>query len=1114
MNYSIFILNKHGGLARVLIRLFASFIFCILILAQDSVGQSVDSVNVTIELRKESLAELFQKIENQSSLRFAYKVQNIERYSNLNLPLEARTVRATLDLIFQDTPLRYKQVDNNVIVNEEQGNSGTRNAEDVVITGRVKTRDGTPLPGVSVFVKGTTTGTATNPDGTYAVEVGSNDVLIFSFIGFKTYQASVTNMAVMDVVLEEDATTLNEVQINGGYYSTTQATSTSNIARVTAADITRQPSVNPLQSLQGRMAGVEIVQQSGIPGSAISVQIRGRNSLRPDASRPLYVIDGVQVASSPITSYGSLMINGTDPLNAINPENIETFEVLKDADATAIYGSRGANGVVLITTKRAKDQEGRTSLEASFYSGVGKANQVKNLMNARQYLRMRNEAFDNDNVSPSATPGLHYAPDLMVWDTTRNTDWQDVLFGGTANISDAQLALSGGGAATSFRFGMGYHSETLVFPGDFGYQKISGNMSVNHRSKDKKFSLVFTANYAHDNNELFDGFQLIPWGMNLAPVAPKLYDDNGDLNWEIVDGRSTWYNPMSVMRKTQQIKNDNLIANTVLQYGILKGLTFKANTGFSRMTSDEVIITPLSSFDPTTPGRNSTAVAGSSSQSWILEPQLVFKHTFGKLFFDAVAGSTWQSTTTSHQLFTGYDYLSDNLLGDLGAATPPIDKGPNNTSTQYRYNAFFARLSFNWNEKYLLNLTGRRDGSSRFGSDKKFANFGAIGAGWIFSEENFMKDQSLLSFGKLRASFGTTGSDQIGDYQYFERYEPTPNSYQNTIGLVPVALLNPDYAWEINKKLETGLELGFLNDRILFSASWYLNRSSNQLLDRPLPLITGFASVLGNSTATVQNTGVEFTITATSIQAGDFKWTSSFNLTIPRNKLISYPGLAGSGDAGKFIIGESLSIRKLFHVTGVNPQTGLYEIQDVNGDNSYTQADRTEVIDLARKFYGGIGNNLSWKGFEFSFFFEFVRQQGENTFYLYTMPGTFSVGSQYMAAQGNQPTSVFDRWQQEGDISDVMKFSQSGNSISAYDKMAFSDRAFSDASFIRLKTVSLGYNVPAKWMQKIKLQSCHVYVQGQNLLTFTKYDGLDPQAPGRKSLPALKMITAGVQLTF
>jgi len=454
----------------------------------------------------------------------------------------------------------------------------------------------------------------------------------------------------------------------------------------------------------------------------------------------------------------------------------------------------------------------------------------------------------------------------------------------------------------------------------------------------------------------------------------------------------------------------------------------------------------------------------------------------------------------------GTGYTNDALLGNLAGAAD-IRMG-DNTYNQYRYQAFFARFNYDWREKYILNLTGRRDGSSRFGPGNQYANFGAIGAAWIFTKEKGVTDLlPVLSFGKIKGSYGITGNDQIGDYQYLETWSPVPNPYQGVTGIQPSGIANPNYGWETNKKTEVSIELGFWKDRLLFSTSYFLNRSSNQLILYALPGITGFSYITENSGATVQNNGFEFDLNSTNIKSDHFSWQSSLNLSIPKNELISYPNLAGSPYAHKYVVGQPLTLFESFHYTGVDPVSGLYKFDAQDPSNPVYPDDLKALKKTGPVFYGGFLNTFTYKNWRLEIFFQFTSQEGHNYLYYNQIePGTY----------GNQPTVVLNRWQKPGQIAPVEQYSQNyGDAYTAfYNLTSASDGVISDASFIRMKNLSFSYTFSPEWISHLKLRSARIYIQGQNLLTITHYMGFDPENQNYSALPPLKILTAGIQCSF
>ncbi|MEZ4970793.1 MAG: SusC/RagA family TonB-linked outer membrane protein [Flavobacteriaceae bacterium] len=952
-----------------------------------------------------------------------------------------------------------------------------------------------PMPGVHVLIKGTNKGTFTDQDGQYSLLVGNTDTLVFSYLGYHNRELPVLGRTTLDVEMQSVVTELQEVEINAGYYTVKERERTGSISRVTAEEIALQPIVSPLEALQGRMAGVEVVQQSGVTGLASSIQIRGQNSLRnsrtDNGNLPLFIVDGVPVNSKPLRSSGALTgLPGMDPLSSLNLSNIESIEVLKDADATAIYGSRGANGVVLITTKRGYKNDGKLRFEAKLYSGISSIpNRVK-LLNTEQYIGMRKNAFLNDGVEPTE----RNAPDLL-WDQQRYTDWQDVFFGGTSEVTDTNLSISSGNETTTFLLGGSYHTEGTVFPGDFGYNKITANFSLNHSSKNQKFHLNLSTNYGIDNNRLFNSVNLINYALSLPPNGPSIYKGDGTLNWE----DWTWGNPFSEIYKPQEIINNSLLSNMGVSYEFVRGLKIKANFGYSNLDNKEVIKTPKLAYNPLTWDRVNSSSTHSFVQrrSWIIEPQLEYGGSFGKFDVNTLAGLTFQSSQNDLLLSVGNGYSDESLIGNLAAADETRTNV--NENIEYNYNAIFGRLGLNWDNTYFINLTGRRDGSSRFGPNKRFSNFGAIGAAWIFSEETFIKKHfPILSFGKLRGSYGTTGSDGIPDYGYLDTYQPTPGPG----GLYPTQLTNPDYSWETNRKLETALQLGFIKDRINLGIGWFENLSSNQLVGYPLPATTGFTSVQANLPATVRNTGWEIEVSTINLNAKNFSWQTFLNFTFPETELSEFRDIEQTSYRNRYKVGHPLNIALLYQYDGIDPETGLYKVKDINNDGKYNFDDRTVVKNMGRDYYGGLSNNIRYKALSLQFLFQYVHQNNFSYMTTLTAPGTY----------GNKSVDILDdRIGSEG-VGDIQKLSQLTTANQAYSNAIKSDLAISDASFLRLKTVSLSYQLPSSLLSKYEIQKCSVFVHAQNLFTITNYNGLDPQVG--QVVPPLSTITCGVQLNL
>ncbi|WP_268225211.1 SusC/RagA family TonB-linked outer membrane protein [Sinomicrobium oceani] len=1053
------------------------------------------SQNITLDLKSATVLDVIREIETTTDYRFLYRKDQLDTSRKMDIRAKNEKLERILQKVFGNSGISYKIEQKQIVLtpNDDMpsgpaANLTTPNQEQHTVTGTVTDAQG-PMPGVSIYIKDSDRGTFSDVNGNYQISASTTDVLVFSYIGYRTQERVVGYLARINVELQEDITELNEVVLNAGYYTTTEKVRTGNIIKVTSKEVELQPLVSPLQALQGRVAGMEVTPGGDLPGAAPTIRIRGQNSLRDEGNYPLYIIDGMPINSTPVESNNSkLTFTGIDPLSTLNLSNIESIEVLKDADATAIYGSRGANGVILITTKKGIAQ--KTAFQARIYSGVSTVPNRLDLLNTKQYLQIRNRAFENDGVEPTT----RNAYDLLLWDQNRETDWQDVFWGGNAWVTNANLSASGGNANTQFQINGGYQEQGTIYPGNSKYEKATVALSLNHSTKDQKLSLGLKLNYGMDINNLVgsSGSQII----SLSPNAPAIFNEDGSLHWEEW-AEASINNPFQGYFNASKTEANNLISNLNLNYKILNNLSFSTSLGFTNLNSKELIKVPKRSYNPSswqTREHRSDHLIG-HRKSWIIEPQLNYNTHLGNLQIDGLIGTTFQQSQNNQTGVTGSGYVSEALIGNLAAAET-LTQGVNQT-TDYRYHAVFGRLGLNWNQKYFLNLTGRRDGSSRFGPGKRWANFGAIGAAWIFSEENWVREHlKFLSFGKLRGSYGTTGNDQIGDYGYLDAYEATVAPG----GLYPTALANPDYSWEVNKKLETGVQLGFLKDRINLGASWYRNRSSNQLVGYPLPGTTGFSMVQANLPATVQNTGWELEFSSSNFRSNDFNWHTSFNVSFPKNKLVSYPGLDESSYANTYRVGHPLNIALLYQYVGVDPETGLYSIEDVNVDGRYDFEDRVIIKDQNRQFFGGINNTLNYKKISLQFLWQFVKQEGNLAL--------FDVGR--YGAQRAFVAEALD------DGSPFQNISQSIGALLAYLNVQNSDLIYSDASFIRLKTLSLSYTLPASPLQTIGIDECKIFVNGQNLFTLTGYDGMDAEfATGAGTgFGNLRIITAGLQLNF
>lgn len=1088
-------------------------------------NKSIAQNKITLNVKNTPLQKVFKEIEKQSGYSIWCDQKILEKSTPVTIDIINAPIEKALSDCLKNQPLEFSIVGKTVIIGLKEKISYA-NIEDVRIDlkGQVLNDKKEPLQGASVEIKGKKKGTYTDVNGVFELKQVENDAtLLISFSGYLSKEINVKGKNFITIALIQRVSPLDQVQVIA-YGTTTRRLATGDVTTISSKEIEEEPVNNPLLALEGRVPGLFITQSTGLPGSGVTVRIQGQNSISK-GNDPLYVIDGVPYTSQLLPAINGILGSSGNqaplpignnnptgsPLSFINPSDIESIDILKDADATAIYGSRAANGAILITTKKGK--VGQARVNANIQSGWGKETRRLNLLNTQQYLKMRMEGINNDSISSYLVPSFEdNFPDIMIWDTTRYTDWQKMLVGGTAQYTNISASISGGTSAMQYILGSTYHRETTVFPGAFSDQKGSIYFNVNNLSTDQKFHLQFSGNYLVDNSSL-PSADLTANAVQLAPDAPTLYNSSGSLNWMLApDGTSTWSNPLSYIYIPYSNKSANLVGNAVMSYQVLSGLDIKSNLGYTHLQSNEFQAAEDRAVAPDVfPFYTRQATyANGTIDSWIFEPQITYKKAtrYGRL--EILMGSTFQQSSSNRRQLQGNGYNSDLVLEDIGSAASVT---VNSTLvSEYKYNALFGRLNYSWQDKYILSLTTRRDGSSRFGANNQIHDFGSIAGEWIFSQEAlFKKSMPFVSFGKVRLSYGTTGNDQIGDYQYKNLYSTLPVNipYRGITSLIPTGLPNPYLQWEETRKLQAGFDFGLFNDRLIAEMIYFQNRSSNQLLSYSLPITTGFSSIFAfNFPATVQNSGWEISFNTTNIKTSNFSWISNINLTIPKNKLVVFENLASSPYASAYTIGKPITSVKVFHYLGVNPATGLYQFADLHGNptsspNYFT--DQNVLINTSPTFYGGIYNAFHFKSFELSFLFQFVKQLGTN-YRFGNLPGQ----------EYNQPTSILNHWQKTGDVSSIQRFTFGfdNNPVQAYTYLLGSDAMWSDASYIRLKNLSISWQLPMKWRRIAHLENCRIYIQGQNLLTITKYIGLDPETLSSTSLPPLRVLTLGIQVSL
>lgn len=1071
--------------------------------------------------------QFIRQIEQQTGYQFVYVKSDIPTDARITLDMKNVRLDEILRNALEGYRLSYVIKDKMVVLSKSQKlsyrSADFESAPDENIRGLVLDENRNPLAGAEVRWKGTNSAVITGADGRFLLKkMKGAGIIRVSYIGYTVHEAAAESGKFMSLRMSPSGGELDKVEIIA-YGTTTRRLSTSNTTSVGAADIERQPVPNPLLALQGRVPGLLITQGSGNPGATVTVRIQGTNSLI-GSNDPFYVVDGVPFTSSLLSTGGNTAVWGEsagapgrpgfapttlenpgsgNPFSYLNPADIESIEILKDADATAIYGSRAGNGAILITTKRGKS--GALSVDLNLKSGWSKITRRVKLLNTQQYLQMRREAIANSNFSIGRT-----AYDMNgAWDTTRYTDWQEEFLRNSAKYFDGQVSVSGGNANTNFLMGLGFHKETTLLPSDFSDKKFSGHFSLRSSSNNQKFKLNLSTNYLIDNNRL-PATNVTTQLLYLPPHAPTLRNVDGSVNWAIEStGLATLAgrNPFADLSNRFNSNTSNFISNLTLSYLPLPGLEIKTSLGYTRFYSDQVITSSSAAVaPPERPGFNRSATfAFNTMESYILEPQATYRLHFDRHKIDILAGGTIQRNANDGKSILAEGQNSDAQLFNFSAAGKLTGTASN---TLYKYVAGFGRLGYNYDDKYLLNLTVRRDGSTRFGPASRFQNFGAVGAAWVLSKEAFVHLPSAINFLKLKFSYGTTGNDRVGDYSFMDLYQLfTVNvPYQGVTALTPTALVNNSLQWELIKKMNIGIDVGLMQDRLLFGINYARNRSSNLLQNFQLPLTAGFNTVLRNFPGMVENTSLEVTANVNILRTSNIKWSANVNFTVPRNKLVSLPDLDKLSSAPSFgyVVGKPLGVFSLYKYAGIDPQTGVALVEDAKGNVTATPSDEDfkELMDLSSPVYAGMSQSFSYKALRLDFMFQFVKQKAKR--YNQALVGS-PVGTENI----NQPELVMERWQKPGDLTNTPKFQASGNT-GVFDR---SDISYEDASFVRVKNIALSAEIPSAWITKIKVKSCRIAAQVQNLFTFTRYSGLDPET-GIAALPPFRTIVLGLQVGF
>lgn len=988
-------------------------------------------------------------------------------------------------------------------------------------TGTVKGKvtsaeEGITLPGVSVIVKGTTTGTTTDNDGNYSINTSSSATLVFSFVGMTSKEVKVGNRSVVDVVLDPDAKTLDEV-VFVAYGSQDKKTITGSQASLDSKNFANNPLPSADQMLQGKVAGLQSTAFSGQPGANQQVRIRGIGSINASAD-PLYVIDGVPVNSGDV----SRLSTSSNTLAGLNPNDIENITVLKDAASTSIYGSRAANGVILITTKKGKSGKTQVRMDAEYgVNSMAISDQAKPL-NRQQYLDLTREGLVNAGYTDTQ---ITSTLNSLGASTNYDTDWLGLV---TRQGSTQQynLSVSGGNEKTTFFASAGYYKqEATVIASNF--QRISGKINLKHNFLDK-FSLGVNLNVSNNGQagpSNGSGYANPVWGAYGLRPTMSPYNADGSINTTSADFPNI-YNPLAIASYDKRtLNNIKGLGSVSLQYSPLPDLNLSTRFGIDYNGLEENRYNNPFMGD----GRNSNGQGFAYYTrlfNWVWTNQADYRlhFTADKEFYaDLKVGYEAQKSAayTINAAATNFPSNLDLVL-PVVAATPTAAAA---SGSDYTFSSIYSNASISYHDKYVLSGSFRRDGSSRFGLNNRYGNFYSVGAAWNVDEEEFLRNNPRISALKVRASYGVNGNGNLltssgapgnylwrSTYGYGYNYNQNPGSAPNNVG-------NPNLTWELNKPFDVGVELGLFNNRLNVNADYYVRKTSDLILEVPLSRTSGFSTYFDNIGA-MQNSGWEFSVSASPVKKA-VRWDVSFNIAFNKNKITA---LDNNQDiiSGSFIrrVGENFQTFYTREWAGVDPQTGSpqWYLNTTNADGtlnhglttSYNAAQQILAGSASPKAFGGFGTNLSWKGLSLDA--QFVYSYGN---LIRDQWGGYYMGDGYNPAR-NKIVQQLDHWKQPGDISDNPKYVYNNTTLSN----SYSTRYLYKGDYLRLRNVTLSYGLPAAWAQKAKLSNVSVYLRGTNLWTkkFDKKLYFDPEqgvtGEANNNVFISKVVSAGLNVTF
>ena len=1073
----------------------ALFLFVGTTYATESYSQNM---RVTVVSSGISTAQVLSEIEEQTDYLFVYDVNEVNLDRRVNVDAENRPVSEVLDEVFEGTNVDYAMEGKNIMLMKRSKKASPVSAQQTsgnTIKGVVTDANGEPIIGANIMVEGTTTGTITDFDGRFTLDVPENATLQISYIGFVSQNVKVGGKKDLTIKLVEDAKALDEVVVVG-YGTMRKSDLTGSVSSITSDNFKLGTDLTPQQLMQGAFSGVNISQNSGKPGGSNTIRVRGGTSITA-SNDPLYVIDGVPISTSAGVNQSNISTATTDffdqepinPLSNINPNDIESINILKDASATAIYGSRGANGVIMITTKKGK--AGIRQLDYSFNLGISTVANKLDVLTGDEYRQTVTDLG------------------LTLDDKGMNTDWQDVIFR-TAISQNHYVSFMSGSENTSYRASAGYSNQNGIMEGS-GMKSANARVNINHKALNDKLKLNLNLSYGETNSDQAPvsntvgsemGSSMLYEAYVFNPTYP-IYNEEGDY-YDVPPYR---VNPASFAKELLDERGTSqFLGNLTADWNFYKPFTLQVNVGYNKNTiSRNSYISKSNLLGNSNNGY--VTVQKLSDYSKLLETILKYNQNFGKHHIDAMIGYSWQYFYGEGQTTKAYGFLSDNFKWYSLAAAQTVESISSYAESNTLI-SMYGRVNYNYADKYLLTATVRRDGSSRFGSGNKWGVFPSVAASWRISQEDFFQND-VMSDLKLRVSFGITGSQEIGNYNSLSTLGASTNGYliggEKVTIVLPQQYTNPDLKWEQTAQTDVGIDFGFFNGRIRGSIDYYYKKTTDLLLSVAVPSPSLITTQIAN-VGTVTNQGIELDLAFDLMRRKNFSWEANLNLSHNKNEVVSLSNDKWTGDNMQVAPcqGQGLSGTYAQLIMPGQPIGTFYGkrfIGIVDGVEQFANDGKSEVIGCAQPdLTFGLGTNLQYKNWTFSLNFrgsignDVYNCTANNLAYLSNLPGRNVLKEAVTSGVGRDQAKVF------------------------------SSRFIEDGSFVRLDNISLGYNFS---LPKLLVTNARVFVSAQNLFTITGYSGADPEVNSEisrtgvaplgvdyLSYPRARTFSMGINLSF